>query len=767
MQTIRERKYNSDGTRQDTNPLTRQIIGVDSEGWNIPLSPGVKSVNPHVSDRGWHSDVMLVAADDKDYRKILLHDASRRERTVTQARNYGLPTVKAIEFLLNLPKDALIVGFYFSYDVTKLFADLPLANMLELCDEGIIEQENYEHRVKAIHAEYELTLDYIHSARLVAPATTIYEGYWIHYTQRKELVIKDLKAGRHKVRDKFRDAKTGLSRLGKPEWEWAREVIIWDVYTFFQASFVKALGNYRCGQCEGCIKTRNGESTHCQKALWTLADLERIEQMKLHRGAFEASEQDAIVNYCIDECRYLSFLVRDLLTQIDSFGLKLTRFDGSGAVASAWMKQNNIKDYLPSREIIAEIDDIPVFSLAGLPEYIALCAYFGGRFEISEIGYMGTLYGYDINSAYPFITVNLPCLVHGHFEQVSNYQPGKIGVYLAGSQTSGRYAPFPFRTDSDNKEIARDAIYYCHGGKRWIWHKELEIARKHFGTVAIPVYDGWIWISDECSCNPFKDIPYMYKQRQEYVIQGNGIEKVIKLILNSLYGKTAQSIGWSISKSGIKNPPPFQCFIWAGLITSGCRAMILDAIMQPDADVVSIATDGILSRTPITAIPAPKEKILGAWDSNVVTDGYLFQSGVYTYINEKGKRKYATRGFSSREISAEQLIAAYMNDNDTVSANPTESRFVPMKAGKDRDNALEYIGQWVPSEHDVTLTHNRRLPKFADNTDVGAFIRESEPHVISDDMLSAPYTPKQTWEQVMENQPVSDEADLADYQEIR
>jgi hypothetical protein len=741
----------------DANPATRTIIGVDGEGWNIPLTDGITSANPSVANRGWHSYVMLAAADDNGRRKVLMHDGSRREATENLARNYGLPTEKACEFLLNLPKDALIVGFYFNYDTTKLLADLPIENQRELCNETFIEQDEYERRVKALAYQFGLPVNYIHDAKLVSIASTVYKGYLIKYTPRKQLDIIDLSAGRQRVRKRFRDSKTGQMRLGKIESEWVRKVIVWDVFSFFQKSFVRALSDYRCAQCAACKSEPRG---HCIKAPWSPADLERIESMKSQRGVFDPSQQQAIADYCVDECRYLSFLVRDLLTHIDAFGLKLNAFHGSGAIASAWMKAKNIKSSLPIR---TETDEPGVFLLSGLPEHIALCGYFGGRFEISEIGYMGTLYSYDINSAYPAITVSLPCLAHGRFARVSEYVPGAVGIYLAGSRTSGRYAPFPFRTASEPVNgMAKDAIYYAHGGQRWIWQDEIKAARKHFGNDAIPVYDGWIWEPAGCECDPFADIDGMYKTRQQYVIDGNGVEKVIKLILNSLYGKTAQSLGWTISKTGAKLPPPFQCFIWAGLITSGCRAMILDAIIQNDADVVSIATDGILSRSPIASLPCPVGKPLGQWEKAAVTDSYLFQSGVYTMINSKGKRIYKTRGFATKEITAEQLIAAYMTDQILIHANPTESRFVPMKSGVSRNDALEYIGQWVPSEHDVNLTHTRRSAIMSDTDGfdaVSIFNRYSEPYTLGHEMESAEYTPKQTWADVLENQPLSDETD--------
>lgn len=804
----------------DRKAATRKIIAVDSEGWNIPLTKGVVSSNPYVADKGWHSDVMLCAADDQGNRKSIVHDGSRREATDTQARNYGLPTEDCLEFLLDLPHDATVVGFYFSYDTTKLIgADLPLENIRELSEEDGLTQKEYNDRCMRVASENNLTAGFVHASGIVGPASTVWNGYWLKYTPRKELIITDLDAGRIEVIDRYYSPKLGKTVTApKPKSEWARRVTVWDVFGFFQSAFLKALTTYRCGECPTC---KNKLPAICDAAPWTQADLDYIDRMKLTRGVFDASQQTEILEYCFKECEFLSFLVRDLMKVIDALGLKMARWDGSGAVASAWMKKYGIKDYLPRRETVwipgdaitlNELADGKArFNLSGLPEWVALQGYFGGRFEVSEIGYMGRLYGNDINSAYPYIAANLPCLAHGRFERVTEYVPDSLGIYLVGSKTADyrcgkcepcksltgscvktKFAPFPFRTDNTiNREygVVKDAIYYCHGGQRWVWQAEVAAARKHFGAEAIPVHDGYIWIP-ECNHKPFTDIPAMYLKRQRYQAEGNGIEKAIKLVLNSLYGKTAQSIGWNIDKYGDKNPPPFQCYIWAGMITSGCRAMILDAIMQPGADCVSIATDGILTRGKLDLRHTRPEKALGDWEDAVVTNAYLFQSGVYT-MNEPCKnfecnkphkhepiswndredwpaaRVYKTRGFSAREVPYTELIAAWDAKRLTVHADPSSSRFVPMKSGKDRTDALEYIGQWIPSEHDVSFTHNRRIPVYPTNNfgipDLSTIAGVSLPHTIPDDMISAPYSPKQTWDDVMEHQPPHNDAD---YQEV-
>jgi hypothetical protein len=727
-------------TFPDRKAATRLIIAVDGEGKNLPF-PNDGYIHPDalIAERGWHSYTLLAASDDTGKSKTLVGPVdTRTARSDTLARNLGLSTRDCLDFLLGLPRDALVVGFYFSYDVVKIVADLPLPNLQELAtgkrpgtaDHPTIKNAAQYHAViDKLSAKFHMPAKALISADFVSAEATVWDRYAIQYTPRKKLKITDLAAGRT------------YDKVNK-RYVWNRQVIVWDVFGFFQKSFVSALQDAK-GICPPEI-------------------IKRIKAMKDQRGDFANLPDDKIIAYCLEECYYLAKLVRDMLIHIEKLGLVLNGWDGSGAIARAWMRREKIKDFK---------------SETNLPPEVALGGYFGGRFEVSELGRIGKCYSYDINSAYPAIATNLPCLAHGGFKQLQaddngrvQYQPGRFGIYFAGSQTSGRFAPFPFRFDAVPdmmNTIKPKSVYYAHGGKRWVWQDEIRVAIKHFGSDAIPLYDGWVW-EPTCNHKPFSMVPDLYADRAKLKALGDGAEKVIKLLINSIYGKTAQSIGWSIGRDGIPKPPPFQSFIWAGMITSGTRAMILDAIMQ--SDTVSIATDGILSRTPIPSLTL--SKALGDWGDDIVTDTYLFQSGVYTMLNPSVKCKeseehagispdpcqriYKTRGFSAKEIPAQALIDAWDTGNSdcfTVSPENEATRFVPLRAGTIRNNPLDYIGQWVSSNHDVTISHNRRMPQYqldGSGLPVETFGASfpSEPYTLPIDLESAPYVPKQTWEDV-------------------
>ena len=102
-------------------------------------------------------------------------------------------------------------------------------------------------------------------------------------------------------------------------------------------------------------------------------------------------------------------------------------------------------------------------------------------------------------------------------------------------------------------------------GGGWVWREEYLAGEKLFENVGFE--EAWLYHCD-CECQPFKDIPKYYSYRILIGKEGPGI--VIKLSVNSNYGKTAQTMGGE--------PGTFHSWMWAGLITSGCRAQVLESM---------------------------------------------------------------------------------------------------------------------------------------------------------------------------------------------
>lgn len=686
----------------------RRVIAVDGEGNDID---------------GRHAYTLLCAADDRGkIRRHVAHDGTRRPADDDRQANHGLSTKACLDFLLSLPQSPtdLVVAFSFTYDAVKIIADLPLANLLELS----------------------------------ATETTDWEGYRIEFRPRKFFTVAQPRYGKIKA----------YAPDGKVITRFRRMVNVYDAFGYFQMSFVNALR-----------KTSRDVFTDTE---WATVD--EIDDMKARRSQFEDEDPARILAYCYSEVTMLAKLMRQVITSTEDMGIYPKSFHGSSAIAAQWMRDRKITNRRGGH--IAD---------PGVPEHAVYGAYFGGRFETTHIGRLGDCHAYDINSAYPAVARRLPCLAHATARQVTEFEPGQLGVYLVGSATSGDWAPFPIRIDGDTarthsipydrgdreglskrlKALVNRQVLFAHGGRRWVWQDELAAARRHFGDDAIPVFDGWV-IEPGCDHQPFAEIDTLYAQRQGFVRVGDGRQMVIKLLVNSLYGKTAQHVGTMRARGvtpdqvaraqrdayrrgvefdpvalGLVDPPDTLCVIWAGMITSGCRAQILDAVYR-SGSVVSIATDGIIATEPIPGLAHP-EKVLGEWEYGAYSDLSIYQNGVYTYT-EDGKPKMKSRGFSPRDITADMLSEAW--DSGVWDVYPTDGArgFIPLRQAMGRIDKLGLMGQWVPQSQPVSFTPSKRHfpPEFwyGDRPKVMPTVA----YTLDDSAMSLPYVPNQTWADVLE-----------------
>jgi DNA polymerase type B, organellar and viral len=626
---------------------------------------------------GRHAYTLLASADDRGMRRNISHDGTIRAGTGSipfqpedVAPNHGLPTRDCLEFLLRLPKrkSDLVISFAFTYDVTKILQDMPLKNLNELADTN----------------------------------QTTWKGYQLNYLPRKHFEIR-------------KDT---------------RKVTVWDTFSYWQMSFVKALAS--------------------SKELFTPEQRETIDfirYMKDHRHEFDTMPDDEILEYCYTECEYLSILFRDFLRHIEALNLPVTRYSGPGGISEAFFKAENITKFMPKASA----------SLAapGLPASIPQKSYYGGRFEISVMGNVGDVIEYDIHSAYPAIAVDLPCLRCGRFERVTDFEPGALGFYYVESRTAGPWAPFPFRS---NRESARwlngakpGSIAFVHGGRRWVTSYEVEVARKHFGSKAIPVLKGYVYRTP-CAHRPFKRLHELYLIRKE----GNpseGLSKIIKLLINSVYGKTAQAIGGRNDQWGDYRPPTYQCHIWAAWMTGGTRAKVMDAALRAPNDVVSIATDGILSKVelPSTDDFPITDYQLGTWERTPKSDCWLGMPGIYAFgRDDMNDKAFKRRGLDRRYFPASHLRDTWDSGEWRVNALLAEGEkviaFMPLRLAVKRTDSLGLLGEWpemTKSQNFMNVQHKRQLPEWVDT--LGSLREPGQNTVplgtitIPDDIESEPY----------------------------
>jgi hypothetical protein len=176
----------------------------------------------------------------------------------------------------------------------------------------------------------------------------------------------------------------------------------------------------------------------------------------------------------------------------------------------------------------------------------------------------------------------------------------------------------------------------------WYWQHELDAATRAGLIDECETDESWTYHPCDCPF-PMRGIAGLYDERLR-VGKNSPHGKGLKLVYNSVYGKFAQSVG----------DPKFGNAIYASLVTSGCRTMILDAIAtHPEGagSVVMVATDGVYFTSPHPGLGIRQE--LGAWEQATHENLTLFKPGVYW--DDKARERIdrgESPGFKARGINA-------------------------------------------------------------------------------------------------------------------
>lgn len=403
---------------------------------------------------------------------------------------------------------------------------------------------------------------------------------------------------------------SGMMRIVKGE----RSVTIWDVGKYYQQRFV------------GALETAG------------IAPPAIIERMKAERGTWDDSDLDRMRDYCLEECRLLARLCELLQEQHEAIGLRPRSWHGPGSTASTVLRQNNVLA-CHAKPLQSAVD------------VAAACAYFGGRFEQSRIGSRGVR-SYDIRSAYPHAASTLPCLAHGkwvHRRRAPTPDAVALVRYRVSSIGDVPWGPLPCR-------LLDGSIVWPRGGsKGWVWNVEFQEALAWRGVD----YGGEHWeLVKRCDCEPFRFIGALYAAR----LSKPENKQVLKLTMNSVYGKLAQSTG-----GGSK----WSSRVWAGLITATTRARLLSliAMHRDPSELCALATDGAYSSE---ELDVPESTALGDWELGEPKYMTFVRPGVYwshadilawygkpadRNVTEAARKAVRSRGISRAHLLTQVALA--------------------------------------------------------------------------------------------------------------
>lgn len=521
-----------------------------------------------------------------------------------------LDTAACLEFMLSTAAKHpgyIHVIYGGGYDATHILRDLPLELRVQLKDNNPV----------------------VYS--VPQTATTMRNRYTIKYLPHKWLEISG--------------------------YDWATrsnaKIKIFDVMTFFQTSFIKALQSRK------------------------IAVPDVITTGKATRADFTYDDIAEIRTYCQQELELLVTLCGTLRDEFDSAGITVTQFHGPGAVASSIYKQYGVRNHMqpPSLEL----------------EQAAQHAYFGGHFEQYKAGhYDGPTYLYDINSAYPYQIADLPSLVNSIWSPTDRFY-GQPGVWLCSFDATeyGDYiTPNPLPWRGPGGEVG----FPSSNTAVWVWH--------HEAALATTVHHG-LELHTANETKPFSFVPDMYATRRAMQAAGNGGERALKLALNSLYGKQAQRVGGSDKYGG---RPPWHQIEWAGMATSGTRRQLWDAIqLAPPDTVIAVETDSIMTTAPL---PLDIGTALGQWGETRFDWVTYVQSGIYFTSAETGVThgsKARTRGIDVTQLHHDEVLR-FMDTDQTEPLLVKSRQFIGL------GNPRNYLyGQWQDGVKEVRVGGQKRL----------------------------------------------------------
>lgn len=381
-------------------------------------------------------------------------------------------------------------------------------------------------------------------------------------------------------------------------------VKIYDLFSFFGCSFIKAYEDL-------------------------VGDVpEVVREGKANRNNFADLSADYVRTYWTREIQMLCELANELRSRMYGADLRIREWHGPGALASYANRKHNIREYMrvcpdPIREA-------------------ARYAYAGGRFEMFRLGRQkGPIYSLDINSAYPHGIRLLPSLNGGEWVYVREPKRlARFGVYrirlhprIGGSFLERAPGPLFHRDKMGNISFP----WVCEG---WYWAPE---ARQVRGLSNAEIIEGWEYVGYKDLDRPYEWVEDYYQLRREWKAAGNPSQLALKLLLNSLYGKMAQRVGWNEEK---RLAPVWHQLEWAGWVTSNTRAMLWAAMRKALAydrsGVIAVETDGLYTTVPPIHIlgnaadssgqsgdsGVESSTELGGWEIDVYDEILYIQSGL-------------------------------------------------------------------------------------------------------------------------------------------
>ena len=411
------------------------------------------------------------------------------------------------------------------------------------------------------------------------------------------------------------------------------------------------------------------------------------EQMKESRSDFTKDyykrHKKQMRNYCIDDCK----LTKELAEHWVNMFYKAFLFYPSHWISSGYLAE---KILINHGVIIPKFDETPL-----VVQELAWNCYVGGRIELVTRGFTEKAYIYDINSAYPYALTKIPEFTKGDWIQSKTILPNALLGFFkikCNIPQTKHIAPFFFKV--------RNKIIFPNG--EFITYATLDELKSCEGSW-FEILESWQYV-DSNPFYPFKRvIEEFYEKRQELKRKKDPLELPIKIILNSIYGKTTQTTEMKIGN--LFNP------IIGSSITGITRAMLYHAIMEHgiENELVMMYTDSITTTKKLNLDSKKLEEFSCDFEGSI----YALQSGFYA------KNGYFEKSRGIGQLGDETIIhkETKMDSKGRLVYEFEKTRVGTIKMNI-KNKTLEKIGSFSKVKRNLKLNGDRGRHWWGKLTDV-------------------------------------------------
>lgn len=454
--------------------------------------------------------------------------------------------------------------------------------------------------------------------------------------------------------------------------------------------------------------------------------------------------------------------------------------------------------YLSAEYQRANTDNKPNFCNKDIQSYFWE-SYHGGRFEVFERGKVGKCVGPDINSAYPAIMAEMPSPTTLDWKIVDNQTDNGFNFDFSDIVDCD-YGVVKCRVTTDSSKKIQPFAYKMNGVTCYPAFDDIEVivlkdifefAVKNNIVTDYELIDGYLAYETPETQYPFEWLKDMYAQRKVFeVLQGKYKKgKLLKIVLNSSYGKTCQTTrrkrikhlpeGETYELKDNENLYPkdylskkqreyidddmiiiesvsagkrFNPFI-ASYITGLTRLELHKRVLEYDLvdDTYMFATDCIMvdekayeesgfseiELTPDETLNGDEfrnvaKNSLGMWDFDYSGIGFVVGSGVYEVMLDNGSVKTQSRGFKNSALDGKLVESARKHPNGIPLQNNRPITMAEVMSNPSLGNVSSFTKQYKKLTPDFDTKRNWDIenPTF---TDLLNESHGSKPLVVSKD----------------------------------